>query len=407
MVAVGLSAAAAAIAPVFIDVRCPRLVQDLLSPPSAWTCRGSKVSSIPISCEGESGGDEFISLVWDRTRAIPLIAVSDEYGAVLSPDIVEKLASDLAGLAVVARIDRNSSWKVTRLKGKEWSCYGGAIRLFWPAIDDNDSPYQHPLWTRARLLGSMIDTEAAADRIRRELRRRILGPSAFAISEPPLFSSLRRAAREEELNALRDKATDGADYKALADEYFDAASRANETIALRDEEIADLREKIRGLQSALQSKRGGQEEVEPDTETPPSSVDDAVSVAMAELADDLVFGSAVNEGVAALARDAGPPDKILRYLRELGEFTRARRKGTLHSSAIKWLQQRGVTASIESETVRKSGGRKWDDGTGKSMSFDLHLKPSDATAPDRCVRIYFDFDETRGKTIVGWVGRHP
>lgn len=410
-ISVGLSAAATALAPVYVDVRCPRLVRDLLSPPSAWHYQGTPVASTPIDFKGEVGGDGFIALAWDPARSVPVVAVSDEYGSVLHPGIVEHLAGDLAGLAVVARLDPQASWRVTRRKGKEWSCYSGAIRLFWPRIADGDSPYRHPLWTPTRLLGSMPDTEMAAERIRRELRRRILGQSAFAVSEPPLLPMLRRAAREEELSALRAKATADANYKALADEYFEAATKANEIIAQRDDEIEELRAKIRGLQYALQSKRDEHEEIEPDTETPPSTVEDAVLVAMEELDDDLVFGGAVTDGISTVARDAGPPEKILSYLRVLRDFTRARRKGALGTTAVKWLQDRGAIASGESETVRNSPkeqqARTWDYGNGERKTFDLHLKPSDATAPDRCVRIYFDYDETRQKTVVGWVGRHP
>jgi hypothetical protein len=47
----------------------------------------------------------------------------------------------------------------------------------------------------------------------------------------------------------------------------------------------------------------------------------------------------------------------------------------------------------------------WSDGQGK-REFRLHLKPTDGTSPDRCVRFYFEFDEERQITIVGWVGRH-
>jgi len=112
-----------------------------------------------------------------------------------------------------------------------------------------------------------------------------------------------------------------------------------------------------------------------------------------------------------LAHDAGPPEKVLSYLRILGRFTDARREGALGTSPIKWLQDQGAVASAESYTVKNSKkdqqARTWDYGNDERRAFDVHLKPSDATAPDRCVRIYFEYDETRQKTVVGWVGRHP
>ncbi len=51
--------------------------------------------------------------------------------------------------------------------------------------------------------------------------------------------------------------------------------------------------------------------------------------------------------------------------------------------------------------------RTWDDGAGARREFELHLKPAEGTSPDRCVRIYFDYDETAQRAVVGWIGRHP
>jgi hypothetical protein len=51
--------------------------------------------------------------------------------------------------------------------------------------------------------------------------------------------------------------------------------------------------------------------------------------------------------------------------------------------------------------------RTWDDGTGRRRQFELHLKPAEGTSPDRCVRIYFEYDDASGRSIIAWVGRHP
>lgn len=51
--------------------------------------------------------------------------------------------------------------------------------------------------------------------------------------------------------------------------------------------------------------------------------------------------------------------------------------------------------------------RTWDDGSGQRRQFEKHLKPNESTSPGRCVRIYYDYDETLKKTIVAWIGRHP
>jgi hypothetical protein len=403
-----LSAAAHQLMPVFVDVYCPRIVRDLLSPPSVWRFRGTQMSSVPIRFSGESGGDQFVSLVWGSSRAVPVVAVSEQYGFEFHPEVADSLAGDLAGLAIVGRLDAQASWRVTQRKGKEWSCYGGAIRIYWPQGDDEASPYRHPLWTAARLLDAAADTESAADRIRRELRRRVLGQSAFAVSADPAIAALRRAAEEEELKRLRDKAESDSDFKGFVDELFSKLCAANELLAAKDRTIEEQSVKLRGLSYALQSKKGADPgEIEPDTETPPTTVEDAVLMAMDQFGDYLVFGADVTHGVGTLRREAGPPEKILKYLRVLAEYTQARQSGKIGMTAVKWLEQRNVTASRESETVMNSGGHAWDGGDGQSMTFDLHLKPTNATSPDLCVRIYFEYHEHRQKTVVGWVGRHP
>ncbi|HXE80089.1 MAG TPA: hypothetical protein VNK41_05015 [Vicinamibacterales bacterium] len=406
-----LSAGSHSLMPLWVDVHCPRVVRDILALDAAeWTYQGSRLSPLPRVFRGPSGGDAFIDLVWDGARAVPVIAVSEEYGLVLHPGVVEALAADLAGLAVVARLDSGASWRVTSMKGKQWSCYGGAIRLYWPRVG-NGTALDHPLWTAQRLLNGVADTESAAGRIRSQIRRRILGQSAFGVAPSTLFGAIRKAAREEELAALGARIRQGDDYRAIAEEYFTKLVELNESIEARDQEIERLRAQVASLQLALRWRDETQEMVEPVEETPPATVEDAVLTARERFGDTLVFGADVNEGITTLAPDAGPPDKILMYLSALSEMTKARRKGPLGRSPLQWLAERGVSASGESYTIRNSAdemrARTWDDGTGRRREFELHLKPAEGTSPDRCVRIYFDYDDASGRSIVAWIGRHP
>ena len=124
----------------------------------------------------------------------------------------------------------------------------------------------------------------------------------------------------------------------------------------------------------------------------------------------LLFGDDVDKGVAGLASDAGPPEKILEHLEVLARLAAARRVGPLGTTPIKWLEAYNVVASPESESTltssRAMARRTWHDGR-RRRAFVLHTKPSDHTGPDRCVRIYFDWDAERNVIVIGWVGRHP
>ena len=116
-------------------------------------------------------------------------------------------------------------------------------------------------------------------------------------------------------------------------------------------------------------------------------------------------------GLRVLAPDAGPPEKILRYLSELDTMTEKMKTGTLGMDPNQWLGERNVHYSRESYTIRNSpvemSKRTWNDGSGGTLQFEDHLKPNDSTSPDQCVRIYFEYDRESGVTLVGWVGRHP
>lgn len=143
---------------------------------------------------------------------------------------------------------------------------------------------------------------------------------------------------------------------------------------------------------------------------PPSTVEEAIRFAREKYASDLVFGDDVNRGVSGLAPTAGPPEKVLIYLGHLAAMASLRRAKGLGAAPVKWLQDRGADCTGESLTIRNSVSeqrkRTWHDGTGKRV-FETHMKPTDGTHPDRCVRIYFDYDDQIGRAVVGWVGRHP
>ncbi len=209
-----------------------------------------------------------------------------------------------------------------------WSCYGGAIRLYWPCLTPDSSPFTAPLWTPRRLLEEVPDTETAASRIRAQLRRKVFSQAAFAVAEPAFFADVRRLASQEELNALRNKAQESSDYKSLAEEYFNKAEEFARRPGKRDDEIVDLKRALANAQLALRYRDEGPGAVQPSEEIPPASVEEAVLEAMERYGQDLLFGGAVNDGIRSLAPDAGPPDKIFSYLGTLAEMTRARRSGS-------------------------------------------------------------------------------
>ena len=152
-------------------------------------------------------------------------------------------------------------------------------------------------------------------------------------------------------------------------------------------------------------------DIAPSPEPKIETIADAIELACSQFSEELEFGTDVLNGSKSLDSRAGPPDKVFTYLQALAEMTRCRRSEGLGKDMIAWLKGNGISASGESDTVLNSPAemraRTWGDGYGKKRTYEKHLKPTNQTSPDRCVRIYFDYDEALGKTTVGWIGRHP
>lgn len=402
------------VGPMQLDVRCPQVVRDLVQCGEQWSIGATPVTSKPMSFSGEKDGITLVKVVWHPNRNLPIVAISRHEGALLTGSFAENLASDLSGLALVADLDDEASWTLTKNKGKEWSCYNGAIRLYWPMTARSQSPYAHPLWTRLGLLRGVMDSNDASYRVRGHLRRRIIGVSAFSVSEPPFFGLIRSEARKRDIEALRSRAAGTEEWQKLAEDYAKDNDKLREQLARKEEVIRDLQSRVSNLELAVRWQTGTERDpnvdLEPEQEIPPATVVEAIEKARDGSETTLVFGDDVAIGARSLAIDAGPPEKILNYLRQLSALAEERQKGPLGANAIQWLRDRGVIASGESETVRNSSSemrkRTWHDGKDRRV-FELHLKPNEAASPDRCARIYFDYDENRKRVIIGWVGRHP
>ncbi|MEQ8846104.1 hypothetical protein [Botrimarina sp.] len=401
-----LASASEAMSPQWLDVRRPRVLLELISETSPWEFKGTPVTATSTIFAGKDGGDRFAEFVWSDQRSLPVVAVSNEYGADLHPGICNDLASDLVGLAIVASIDQEASWCLTTTKTKEWSVYGGAIRLYWPGIQPTSSPFDHhKLWTAQKLMWNTDSTQHAASRLRNQLRKTILAQSAFSVPRNANIDRVLRASRSEEIAALKSKASSVNDFNEI-----------NEKLELRVIELEEERDaataRADSLAEALQfSQIAQQDSIAPETEAPPSTVTEAVELAKKRYSETLLFGDDVPTGIESLAPNAGPPQKILDCLFTLHELAVAHASGPLGQNVSKWVADRGCPCSGESETIKNSPAemakRTWKVSAEHSQTFELHQKPSTATSPDHCVRIYFEYDPSMKKTVVGWVGRKP
>lgn len=403
----------ALVAPVYTDVRGPLVLRQLLQS-RAWSAGNTPAKTRHIDWHGADAARRFLAVVRHKDRNLPVVAVSQHFGQLLVPTLADDLARDLCGLAIVANLDWAASWEVTNAAGKEWSCFNGAVRLYWPIRGTRGSAFDHPVWTRARLIEAAGTEPAAAGRIRQQLRRRLLEISTYTFDEPVELQQVRDEAARARFDVLVGEANEKGNQAELAEHYFNESARLERDLGRERERADRLQEQVANLSQALKYLPASPvfaDEIAPEPAFAVNSIEEAVLRAMEAYPNDLVFGGDVSEGVKTVAANAGPPDKIFEYLKTLAEMAQQRRSDGLGKDMIAWLKEHGLKASAESQTVFNNATemqkRTWDDGRGARQRFEKHLKPKDSTSPDQCVRIYFDYDEATEKVVVGWVGRHP
>ena len=406
-----------ALAPVSFEAHCPRIVRDFVRS-KGWTSGTIQVPSENVRCSGHESGRLLAESIWDVGRGLPVVVISERYGQPLHPELAAKLAFALTGLATVVEIDSDASWSMSKTKGSVWSCYDGAIRIYWPFRAARNHPYLHPFWINRELLPVGVSIDKAANRIRHRIQRMVFEQSAFQTTHP-LITHIREFHRDVQ----RAQARDADAYQEIAEDYGREnedlkreITRLNDMIASRDDKIESLNDRIGELEDqkrALVDSREWTQRAQSVQETEeyeisPPTVEDAVQRAKGDCRY-LLFGNDVQRGIDSLATDAGPPSKILRYLCELDSMTKQLQKGPLGMPMRQWLRERNIAYSPEQTNIsaKEVENRTWDDSSGTKQRFVDHLKPNDGTSPDRLVRIYFCYNDQLCKTIIGWVGRHP
>ena len=394
------------IIPTGFPLRPPRFVREIVGLGMPWTIgvAGERVFArdFPIDVEDVPELEELMAA---PQRRLPIVIVSELDGETLAGDIQERLSQDLCGLAHTVRLSHEAGWELTRSRGREWSCYNGAIRLLWPFRSNSHDHRAHPLWTPDNLL--RVDTAVQArDRLRGIIGGRILEASTF-VADDPAFHDFEVAKLRRAADQVRAAAKGDGDMNALADAYATENDALRARVDAQDREIATLQGNIEALTIALRSApSAGEAEAD---EAPPQTIGEAVASARTKLAGRVVIANETDADIEDLNPSAGPPDKILRYLLTLGDLADALSQGPLGQSIPIWLRERNVECSGDSETAKTSDkGKRFRNRIveGESVECEFHAKPAEGVSPDLCARIYFATGTEAPFVKVGYIGRH-
>ncbi|OIO03103.1 MAG: hypothetical protein AUJ49_05090 [Desulfovibrionaceae bacterium CG1_02_65_16] len=260
--------------PVSLDPRCPKIVRDLIRLPGRWF-HGASLLNEAKSITGFDAGETLVHEIQYADRSVPILAISNRYGELALPDLDRTLGHDLVGLANVCILDEDASWALTDALGRDWCCYHGAVRLYWPRFALSQDRFQHPLWTAERLRSREGDLEETRELFRRQLRGLLFRASALSVTRPREIDEIRDAHNRRGFTELRQQATSLAAFEALADSYATENDQLCQELTLARGQIEGLQEQVRTLEGdklalrAHLTAKGSAEDVKAEGEIAP------------------------------------------------------------------------------------------------------------------------------------------
>ena len=228
----------ATIAPHPTSARCPSIVRDVIRKDRDWSLSDAAIpSGRPRAFTGQSGGEEVCRIITSINRRFPLILVSEDEEEFVWDGLDKKLAFDLIGLGYVSSIDADAGWEISNRLGRRNACFDGAIRLYWPNLGTTADHVLSSIWTADRMLDAPANTNAE-DRFREQLRQRVMGVSALAITEPAEVGDVFRAHARRRLTELQGNVAEIDSIYEMANSFADDLDNAKRKITELETSLA-------------------------------------------------------------------------------------------------------------------------------------------------------------------------
>ena len=368
--------------------------------------------------------NKLIGFLCASGRRLPVVLVSQAKNPALGQNgyLVDgrDLALVLAGSAHVMVIDWDATYGLSRIAGDEWSCFGGAVRIYWPSSIDfeADDPYEHPLYTPQTIRKYFYPGE-----FEKELEKVIwvqcasqvidwsrLGVQFYVEAEQARMLSASEEASTEELlkqcrEQLRRVHESQEEYKALAETYYaDMVACREDSQALQKQMTAMTEMLDRQRREIARLKHGK-------VERPPVDWDYGQMAKWVEqyYPDRLyLHPRAVRALKSAVYQN---PSMVYRCLILLAEDYYDYRMGRINRDTF--LQRcNAVDPGLsecgfgESSDILEQGDEYYITYGGKRRLLERHLKKGVSHNALYCLRIYFFWDEKSSHVVIGSLPGH-
>ena len=223
--------------PLSFELGRPRIVADLLN---RYPCSidGQRIAKSPSTVSIDTVGAFVTDQLCSSERLLPAIVLSPHLATEKTMVDPVLLQDALLGYASVHVLE--SKWvgfAFTEAIGRDYTCFNGAIRLYWPGFQDGANPWDHPLY----LPDKIYRLEAEERPIQKYLFRMMASIASFRFREGRIIQEVRASIKRQddmETDRLRAQLKGGqADYelvtKGLESAWDQIARLTNENDKLK------------------------------------------------------------------------------------------------------------------------------------------------------------------------------
>lgn len=405
----------------------PGLVRQMIESPGLLI-DGRPARQAPWVIESDEEADSLAAYLLDPRRSVPVLVVTsidDEAHESQTAVDAEGLATNLAGLAVVALVPAELTYNLTRVLGRDFSVFNGSARSYMPGLDVVRDPWtRHPLALRDSIIhmsetGTPFEAKVIESFCQFSIR------NGVAENTLPAFRRVRTMylqQRAERARGTEDKtAALAAEIGGLRVENEELTDLANtealEKVALQGERDALLEEINRlkaerfNLQAFNESLQAALKAVgEPSKEVPiPDSLDDLGDWAAEHFPGQLTFHPRALRGAKSAAYEDVP--LVYRALMLLAQEYRDQRLDASPERREAFTDQLNAlelecVPSITPEQAGRFDNEYKIQWRGGKRFLDLHLKKGTSREPRLSLRIYFFWDDEDKCCVVGWLPSH-
>lgn len=416
IVRLGLVARGFRMSPVHLGLEPPPLVLTLLKTLGA-TEDGQVLDGEPCFASERDDGAHLAELLLDPARVLPVVVITfgarppdRPPGPLVDPVPVARSLASIAHVVVLESTD--ASRALTEVVGPQLTVFGGAVRLYWPALTVTSPPRDHRLW-----MPRLLD-ERREPSLRQELFNQLMPLAVMRFSTAALEARItrmierQRRAEIRRLSARAEEASLSVDWERELETAWSENERLREACDSLSGQLAAAHENIRTLTARWASDEAAEAEAEagaldaPDEPEPdgPASVIQAVEWA-AERCTGLVFLDDARE--SARRATYRQPGRVLKALLAMDRAVLAWQQDQLDGGFRNVLADQGVDYGhgLSTAAVGRFPHEYRRTYQGKRIALGPHVRLGRGS-PEACCRIYFYLDEDARVCVVGHVGNH-